>query len=148
MKAIVEIPKYSNYKYEIDSKGKLTLDRVNTRLCPATYGYILNTLCEDGDALDCFILEPISEALHPLTKINVFPFAVFKVQDNNEEDDKLVVVLTEEQLNNDYTEELKQIEHYLSTYKKNIKINELSFDKDLIKQVINKSKRLKRNENL
>jgi len=59
VEALVEIPKGSRNKYEFDKTlGRIRLDRVlySPLHYPADYGFILNTLAEDGDALDVLIV--------------------------------------------------------------------------------------------
>ena len=54
---IVEVPYQSNMKYEME-EGRLRLDRVLScsMFYPGNYGYIENTLAEDGDTLDAIII--------------------------------------------------------------------------------------------
>ena len=57
--AIIEIPYGSNIKYEIDKESEiLTVDRVmySAMFYPANYGFIPNTLAEDGDPVDILVL--------------------------------------------------------------------------------------------
>ena len=59
MDIFIEISKGSNIKYEWDEKNKvLTLDRIlhSSVVYPENYGFIPQTLCEDGDPLDVLIL--------------------------------------------------------------------------------------------
>src|ERR1700682_1172444 len=63
-RAIIEIPKGSKVKYELDKRtGLLWLDRVlhSAVHYPAKYGFLPQTYCEDGDALDVLVLgqEPV-----------------------------------------------------------------------------------------
>src|SRR5262245_66031466 len=67
-RAIIEIPKGSKLKYELDKRtGLLMLDRVlySAVHYPACYGFIPQTLAEDGDPLDVLVL--MQEPVHPLT---------------------------------------------------------------------------------
>ena len=57
--AIIEIPKGSNAKYELDkASGLLRLDRVlfSSVHYPANYGFIPRTYCDDKDPLDILVL--------------------------------------------------------------------------------------------
>ena len=58
IKVVIEIPYMSNVKYELDEENNLHVDRVlNTSMYyPGNYGYIPNTLAEDGDAVDVLII--------------------------------------------------------------------------------------------
>ena len=65
---IVEIPKGSTNKYELDKEtGLLRLDRVlySAVYYPADYGFIPRTYCDDGDPLDALVLG--QEPVYPLT---------------------------------------------------------------------------------
>lgn len=92
IKAIIEIPKGSNYKYEIDKEtGQLTLDRVIQLEYPTSYGFIIDTLAPDSDALDVFIIS--NKEVPPLTVVKVNVLGVFKCTDNGVSDDKLIATL-------------------------------------------------------
>ena len=68
--AVVEIPKGSKNKYELDKEtGLIILDRIlyTSTHYPANYGFIPRTLGDDGDPLDVLLL--CSEALEPLTLV-------------------------------------------------------------------------------
>ena len=72
--AVIEIPKGSKKKYELDKEtGLIILDRVlhTSTHYPANYGFIPRTYGDDGDPLDVLVL--CSEALDPLTLVRVYP---------------------------------------------------------------------------
>ena len=70
MKVVVEIPKGSIYKYEINKDtGKLALDRVISIPYPENYGYFPNTLAQDGDPLDVFLVS--DQPIAPLTEVEI-----------------------------------------------------------------------------
>jgi inorganic pyrophosphatase len=80
-------------KYEVDKKtGRLTLDRVNgtTATYPADYGYVPETLCEDGDPLDALLL--IDEPVVHGAVVPARPIGVLYMVDDGEGDEKLVCV--------------------------------------------------------
>jgi len=90
---VVEIPKGTRNKYEIDSEsGMLMLDRVFTTsmVYPANYGYIPHTLCEDGDALDVLVLCEVE--IPPMTLVRCVPIGMFEMIDNGERDEKIIAV--------------------------------------------------------
>lgn len=92
IKAIVEIPQGSYYKYEVDKEdGTLLLDRVLIQAYPYNYGFIPGTYCDDGDALDVFILT--DRPIQPLTKVKVKLIGVLKCTDNGHQDDKLLAII-------------------------------------------------------
>src|SRR5437868_11382710 len=95
VEAIVEIPKGSFYKYEIDKDdGNLVLDRPMNQSIPYNYGFIPETLCGDGDPLDVFIVS--YHPIPPLTKVEVVIVGVLKCIDNGEEDDKIIAMIAGE----------------------------------------------------
>jgi len=91
--AIVEIPLGSSNKYELDKKsGLLKLDRVlhSAVHYPANYGFIPQTLAEDGDPLDVLILA--AESVFPLTLIAARPIGLMTMMDQDELDYKIIAV--------------------------------------------------------
>jgi inorganic pyrophosphatase len=64
---VVEIPQGSRNKYEVDhATGRIRLDRTlfTSTIYPADYGFVPNTLAEDGDPIDAMVLvsEPLFRA--------------------------------------------------------------------------------------
>ena len=87
----IEIPKGQRNKYEVDHvTGRLKLDRyLYTPMgYPADYGFIEDTLGEDGDPLDAMVLLP--ESVHP--GVIARPVAMFKMVDDAGGDDKVLCV--------------------------------------------------------
>lgn len=90
---IIEIPKGSRAKYELDKEtGLLMLDRVlySSVYYPANYGFIPQTYCDDGDPLDILILSQIS--IQPLCLVPAKIIGVMRMLDQGEADDKLIAV--------------------------------------------------------
>lgn len=90
---IVEVPKGSKNKYELDKEtGLLRLDRVlfSAVYYPANYGFIPRSYCDDGDPLDVLVLG--QEPVHPLTLIFVRPIGVMHMRDQGKADDKILAV--------------------------------------------------------
>ena len=112
-------------KYEMDKdSGHLVLDRVNaTQLkYPADYGYVPQTLCEDGDPLDALLI--IDESVPHGVVVPSRPIGVLRMVDDGESDEKLVVVpkddVTQAHIKevDDLGPEFKQlVEHFYSHYK-------------------------------
>ena len=93
VKGIIEIPKGSRAKYELDKEtGMLKLDRVifSAMYYPANYGFIPQTYCDDHDPLDILVLTQIT--LHPLCLVDAKPIGVMRMLDNGEADDKIIAV--------------------------------------------------------
>lgn len=90
---VVEIPKGSKNKYELDkATGLLRLDRVlySAVHYPANYGFVPRTHCDDGDPLDALVLG--QEPVHPLTIVEARILGVMRMRDEKGIDDKLIAV--------------------------------------------------------
>ena len=91
--AVVEIPKGSKKKYELDKQtGLIILDRVlyTSTHYPANYGFIPRTYGDDGDPLDVLVL--CSQALHPLTLVRCFPVGYISMLDGGKRDEKIIAI--------------------------------------------------------
>lgn len=90
---IIEIPKGSKGKYELDKEsGLLKLDRVlySSVHYPANYGFIPRTYCDDQDPLDILVICSID--VDPLCIIESKVIGVMRMVDDDEEDDKIIAV--------------------------------------------------------
>ena len=90
---IIEIPKNSRAKYELDKdSGMLLLDRVlySAVYYPANYGFIPKTYCDDGDPLDILVLSQID--IVPMCLVNAKVIGVMRMLDHGEADDKIIAV--------------------------------------------------------
>lgn len=125
LSCIIEIPKGSKNKYEIDkSTGLLKLDRVlhSSIHYPANYGFIPNSKCEDGDELDVLVLS--QEAINPLTLVLARPIGVFSFKDGGLQDDKIITVCKDDPEYSDLMDisdlsqhKIKEMEHFFKEYK-------------------------------
>ena len=91
--AVIEIPKGSSCKYELDKKtGIMRLDRVlyTATHYPANYGFIPRTYADDGDPLDVLVL--CGEAIYPMTLVQVYPIGCMRMIDGGKEDDKIIAI--------------------------------------------------------
>lgn len=91
--AVVEIPKGSKNKYELDKEtGLIILDRIlyTSTHYPANYGFIPRTYADDLDPLDVLVL--CSEPLHPLTLVRCYPIGAINMVDNGKADEKIIAV--------------------------------------------------------
>jgi inorganic pyrophosphatase len=91
--AIIEIPKGSKKKYELDKEtGLIRLDRIlfTSTHYPMNYGFIPKTLADDGDPLDVLVL--CSEILDPLTEVECYPVGVVRMIDNDQIDEKIIAI--------------------------------------------------------
>ena len=90
---IVEIPKGSNIKYEIDvENGALFVDRKlsTTMFYPFNYGFIPNTKEDDGDPVDVFVLGDYP--LVPMSVIRANPVGMLLTEDQDGRDSKIIAV--------------------------------------------------------
>lgn len=122
---IVEIPKGSRNKYEMDHEtGEIFLDRMlfTATRYPADYGFIPDTLAEDGDPLDALAL--VSEPTFPGCRIRIRPVGVFLMHDQGRADHKILGVPIGDPLWRDAsslsdvpTHLLREFEHFFAIYK-------------------------------
>jgi inorganic pyrophosphatase len=122
---VIEIPKGSRNKYEFDHEvGGIKLDRFlfSSVVYPTDYGFIPDTLGQDGDPLDVMVC--VSEATFPGCTIDVKPIALFRMEDEKGIDDKILCVpLTDPAWNrleklDDLPDQLRdEIAHFFSIYK-------------------------------
>ena len=122
---IVEIPKGSTNKYELDKDtGLLRLDRVlhSAVYYPADYGFIPRTYCDDGDPLDVLVLG--QEPVYPLTIVQARAIGVMRMRDEKGIDDKIVAVSVHDPAFADYTDKaqlprhvLQQVRRFFEDYK-------------------------------
>ena len=123
--AVIEIPKGSRNKYEVDHMtGRVYLDRVlfTTFVYPTDYGFFENTLGLDGDPVDVLVL--LDYPLFPGVGVSVRPVAVFNMTDDAGIDSKVIAVPAKDprwshiQDINDIPEYTrKEIEHFFEHYK-------------------------------
>lgn len=122
---VVEIPKGSKSKYELDKQtGLIKLDRIlhTSTHYPANYGFIPRTYADDYDPLDVLVL--CSETLYPLTIVQCYPIGVITMLDNGRNDEKIIAIPYNDPTYNEYKEisELpkhifEEMTHFFSVYK-------------------------------
>lgn len=123
--AVIEIPKGSRNKYEVDHEtGRVYLDRVlfTSFAYPTDYGFFENTLGEDGDPLDVLVL--LDYPLFPGVGVKVRPVGVLNMSDEAGGDAKVIAVQHKDprwqhiQDVNDIPEFTRsEIEHFFKHYK-------------------------------
>jgi inorganic pyrophosphatase len=126
MNVIIEIPKFSKNKYEIDKEtGLIALDRVmhSAQDYPFDYGYVPQTLFDDGDALDVVLLT--THPLFPGILVKARPVAIMEMIDGGERDDKVIAVPVDDPRFDDVKDLadlnkhfIKEASHFFETYKK------------------------------
>jgi inorganic pyrophosphatase len=122
---MVEIPKGSRNKYEYDVERKvLKFDRMlfSAMHYPSDYGFVLDTLAQDGDPLDALVL--VWEPTFPGCIIPTRPVGLFKMWDEKGPDEKILCVPVADpfwnyihQLSDVPQHLLKEIEHFFAVYK-------------------------------
>ncbi len=121
----VEIPKGARNKYEVDHEtGRIRLDRLlfTSMAYPADYGYVEDSLGEDGDPLDALVL--LDEPTWPGCLVRARPIGMFRMKDEAGGDDKLLCVPAGDPRKNHITElehvskfDVLEIQHFFETYK-------------------------------
>ena len=122
---VIEIPKGSRNKYEVDHEtGRVYLDRVlfTSFVYPTDYGFFENTLGDDGDPLDVLVL--LEYPVFPGVGVKVRPVGVLNMSDEAGGDAKVIAVPYKDprwqhiQDVNDIPEQTrKEIEHFFARYK-------------------------------
>jgi inorganic pyrophosphatase len=125
MNVVIEIPRGVKNKYEIDKEtGLIKLDRVNhtAQSYPFDYGFVPQTLWDDGDALDVVLLT--TEPLFPGLLVEARPVAIMHMVDGGEADEKVIAVPAGDPRFKDIKDlkdvnphTLKEISHFFATYK-------------------------------
>ena len=125
MNVIIEIPKESHNKYEIDKRtGLIKLDRANYSAAayPFDYGFVPQTLWDDGDALDVIVLTtyPLNVGILVCAR----PVAILNMIDGDDMDDKIIAVPNEDKRWDDVRDladinkhMLKEFADFFETYK-------------------------------
>jgi inorganic pyrophosphatase len=125
MNVIIEVPKGSSNKYEYDKElGIIALDRANYSAAsyPCEYGFVPQTLADDGDAIDVLVLA--TYPLLPGVLVKARPVAYMEMIDTGEMDPKIIVVPVSDKrwenvkdLADINPHTLEEIRHFFETYK-------------------------------
>jgi inorganic pyrophosphatase len=123
--AIVEIPKGRRSKFEVDKKtGLIRLDRYlySSSHYPGDYGFIPQTLAEDGDALDVLVM--VNEPTFSGCLIEARVVGLFRMRDRGANDYKVLGVPHSDPLFAEFqglddvpAHFLREVEHFFATYK-------------------------------
>jgi inorganic pyrophosphatase len=124
---VIEIPKDSNIKYEVDEKtGTLFVDRKlhTSMVYPFNYGFIPQTKEEDGDPIDVLVIG--NDQYSPLSVVRSKPIGVLLTEDEEGGDSKIIAV-PHEKIDASYSEyneieqldkgTLNKIKHFFEHYK-------------------------------
>lgn len=123
--AVIEIPKGSKKKYELDkATGLIILDRIlyTSTHYPANYGFIPRTYGDDGDPLDVLVL--CSEVLDPLTLARCYPIGYISMLDGGKNDEKIIAIPFADPTYNEYKDisdlpdhVFDEMAHFFTVYK-------------------------------
>lgn len=124
--ALIEIPKGSRVKYELDKDtGFLRVDRVlySAVFYPANYGFIPQTLGDDDDPLDVLVL--MQEAVIPLSILRAKPIGMLRMLDGGKNDEKIVCVNLDDPEYKEFSHinelprhRLNELQNFFEDYKK------------------------------
>lgn len=122
---VIEIPKGSKKKYELDKEtGLILLDRIlyTSTHYPANYGFIPRTYGDDGDPLDVLLL--CAEPLEPMSLVRAYPIGVINMIDSGRNDEKIVAIPFNDPNYNMYTDIsdlprhiFDEMRHFFTVYK-------------------------------
>ncbi len=122
---IVEIPKGRRSKFEVDkASGLLKLDRYlySSAHYPGDYGFIPQTLAEDGDPLDILVM--VNEPTFSGCLIEARPLGLFRMTDRGDNDFKVLAVPATDPTFAEFRDLwrvpahfLREVEHFFATYK-------------------------------
>ena len=125
LKVVIEIPKLSRVKYELDKEtGLIQVDRVlySPMHYPANYGFVPQTLWDDGDPLDVLVLS--HEPFVPGSLVEGRPIGIMDMTDDGDPDAKILAVPTSDprfrEVNDIGRLEphiLEEIQHFFRVYK-------------------------------
>ncbi len=123
--AVIEIPKGSKKKYELDKQtGLIILDRIlyTSTHYPANYGFIPRSYGDDGDPLDVLVL--CSEVLDPLTLVRCYPIGYISMLDGGKNDEKIIAIPFSDPSYNKYRDIMDlpdhtfdEMAHFFTVYK-------------------------------
>uniref|UniRef100_J3M3C8 Soluble inorganic pyrophosphatase n=2 Tax=Oryza brachyantha TaxID=4533 RepID=J3M3C8_ORYBR len=124
---VIEIPRGSKVKYELDKKtGLIKVDRVlySSVVYPHNYGFIPRTLCEDSDPLDVLVI--MQEPVIPGCFLRAKAIGLMPMIDQGEADDKIIAVCADDPEYKHYNDikelpphRLAEIRRFFEDYKKN-----------------------------
>jgi inorganic pyrophosphatase len=125
MTVVVEIPRGSRNKYELDKRsGLFRLDRVlySAVHYPGDYGFFPRSYALDNDPLDALVM--VTVPTFPGCAIDVRPVGLFRMKDRDEMDEKVLCVPVSDPLYDDYEtitdvppHFLREVQHFFTVYK-------------------------------
>ncbi len=132
---VIEIPKGSKKKYELDKEtGLIILDRIlyTSTHYPANYGFIPRTYGDDNDPMDVLLI--CSQPLEPMSLVRAYPIGVITMIDSGRRDEKIIAIPFTDPTYNHYRDisELpahifNEMRHFFTVYK-NLENKETAVD--------------------
>lgn len=123
--AVIEIPKNSKNKYELDKEtGLLILDRIlfTSTHYPSNYGFIPRTYTDDNDPLDVLVL--CSEPISSMSLVKCYPIGYLAMRDQGDNDIKILAIPEGEPMWRVYKDIshlpphiLNEMKHFFNVYK-------------------------------
>ena len=147
LNVIIEIPKGSRVKYELDKEtGLIKVDRVlySPMHYPANYGFVPQTLWDDGDPLDVLVLG--YEEVIPACLMEARPIGTLEMTDDGDDDIKVLAVPAKDprfknvnDINDVDPHTLREIAHFFRVYKdlqeKEVQVGEWSGKENAVKAI-------------
>ncbi|KAK6162240.1 hypothetical protein DH2020_002081 [Rehmannia glutinosa] len=119
LRLVIEIPKGSKVKYELDKKtGLIKVDRIlySSMVYPHNYGFIPRTLCEDNDPMDVLVI--MQESVAPGSFLRARAIGLMPMIDQGEKDDKIIAVCADDPEYRHYTDISQLPPHRLTEIKR------------------------------
>ena len=156
---VIEIPKGSRVKYELDKpSGLLRVDRVlySAVFYPANYGFLPRSYCGDEDPLDVLVLG--NEPVVPLSMMRARAIGVMHMADQGQQDDKIIAVHVHDPAFEEYSElaelpghAMREIQRFFQDYKtledKEVHVEMLGGAEDAVRTVREALELYQRKEN-
>lgn len=136
--AVIEIPKGSKKKYELDKEtGLIILDRVlyTSTNYPANYGFIPRSYGDDEDPLDVLVL--CSQALEPMTLVRCYPIGYISMLDGKRNDEKIIAIPFADPTYNKYRDISDLPEHIFNEMRHFFKVYKELEDKETVAGEVN-----------
>lgn len=144
---VIEIPKGSRVKYELDKpSGLLRVDRVlySAVHYPANYGFLPRSYCDDEDPLDVLVLG--NEPVQPLSMMRARAIGVMHMEDQGQQDDKIIAVHVHDPAFEEYFDieqlprhTMREIQRFFKDYKtlenKAVNVEEMAGASEAVKVV-------------
>lgn len=132
---VIEIPKGSKKKYELDKEtGLIILDRIlyTSTHYPANYGFIPRTYGDDNDPMDVLLI--CSQSLEPMSLVRAYPIGVITMIDSGRRDEKIIAIPFTDPTYNHYRDIsqlpahiFEEMRHFFTVYK-NLENKETAVD--------------------